>query len=294
MWRHILFWSTERSRYMQYANSCPLMNLLICGVVVGRNKSALEIKWEMHFPTLRNPFNFSFEVKHLLARETWLIYQCSRALVTASQFCLHSPIGVEQRMKGGSELHVLTEIPQTTINHKQSNKTQAPISATVTPLRRLSSPRYLPLSEISESKVLAFHSFLTSQSLARTPTVNIILSFCPLHQQKSPIFKSRGWSEMDLALSVLAVRYGQIIAGPVEPTDDYRLYCLSQAQSTLIQQSYLHVIYRSPCPAFLPRLSSPLLLYSLTILIFFGSHNPHTQTRVGCFDCSYSNSQRLS
>ena len=93
---------------------------------------------------------------------------------------------------------------------------------------------------------------------------------------------------MDLALSALAVRYGQIIAGPVEPTDDYRLYCLSQAQSTLIQQSYPHVIYRTLGPVFLPRLSPPLLLYSLTILIFFGTHNPHMQTRVVCFDYHYS------
>ena len=80
---------------------------------------------------------------------------------------------------------------------------------------------------------------------------------------------------MDLALSVLAVRYRQIIAGPVERTDDYRLYCLSQAQSTLIQQSYLHVIYRSLRPAVLPRLSpfSPTL-FPLLFSSFFGSHNP--------------------
>lgn len=51
---------------------------------------------------------------------------------------------------------------------------------------------------------------------------------------------------MDLALSVLAVRYGadncQVCAAE---TDDYRLYCLSQAQSTLIQQSHLYLIYES-------------------------------------------------
>lgn len=35
-------------------------------------------------------------------------------------------------------------------------------------------------------------------------------------------------------------------------TDDYRLYCLSQAQSTLIQQSHLYLIYESLCLSFFP------------------------------------------
>lgn len=51
---------------------------------------------------------------------------------------------------------------------------------------------------------------------------------------------------MDLAFSVSG---GQVWADNcqvcVAETDDYRLYCLSQAQSTLIQQSHLYLIYES-------------------------------------------------
>lgn len=47
-------------------------------------------------------------------------------------------------------------------------------------------------------------------------------------------------------------------------TDDYRLYCLSQAQSTLIQQSHLSLIYES-CSLF-PHSSIPYLLLICLLL----------------------------
>lgn len=50
-------------------------------------------------------------------------------------------------------------------------------------------------------------------------------------------------------------------------TDDYRLYCLSQAQSTLIQQSHLSLIYES-CSVF-PHSSIPYLLLICLLLAFF-------------------------
>ncbi len=51
---------------------------------------------------------------------------------------------------------------------------------------------------------------------------------------------------MDLALFCSG---GQVWADNCQvcaaETDDYRLYCFSQAQSTLIQQSHLYLIYES-------------------------------------------------
>lgn len=77
---------------------------------------------------------------------------------------------------------------------------------------------------------------------------------------------------MDLALSVSG---GQVWADNCQvcaaETDDYRLYCLSQAQSTLIQQSHLYLIYESLSLFFTssPPLSSIPSPY--TLLAYFPS-----------------------
>lgn len=49
-------------------------------------------------------------------------------------------------------------------------------------------------------------------------------------------------------------------------TDDYRLYCLSQAQSTLIQQSHLYLIYDSL--SVLLSVSLTLALYTFSLYAF--------------------------
>lgn len=66
-------------------------------------------------------------------------------------------------------------------------------------------------------------------------------------------------------------------------TDDYRLYCLSQAQSTLIQQSHLSLIYESRS------LSSHTPLYhtSYAHMLAFGyffsfPHVPHCRVSTSC------------
>lgn len=63
-------------------------------------------------------------------------------------------------------------------------------------------------------------------------------------------------------------------------SDDYRLYCLSQAQSTLIQQSHLYLIYESLC-LFLSYLTSfytsslyafSFLLWLFLLSVYLGAH----------------------
>lgn len=66
-------------------------------------------------------------------------------------------------------------------------------------------------------------------------------------------------------------------------TDDYRLYCLSQAQSTLIQQSHLSLIYESR--SLFPHPSIPYFLCSYArFWLFFPSlsHVPHCRVSTSC------------
>lgn len=49
-------------------------------------------------------------------------------------------------------------------------------------------------------------------------------------------------------------------------TDDYRLYCLSQAQSTLIQQSHLYLIYESLSLSFSLSHTLFLICFSLSLM----------------------------
>lgn len=63
-------------------------------------------------------------------------------------------------------------------------------------------------------------------------------------------------------------------------TDDYRLYCLSQAQSTLIQQSQLSLIYESY--SHLPLPSIPYLVFTCLLQAFFSIPSSQMVTSCHC------------
>ena len=70
-------------------------------------------------------------------------------------------------------------------------------------------------------------------------------------------------------------------------TDDYRLYCLSQAQSTLIQQSHLYLIYESLSLSLSLSSSHPSIPYFFLIhfKLLLSPFFPSVYLSAGC-DCS--------
>lgn len=112
------------------------------------------------------------------------------------------------------------------------------------------------------------HSFNQILCFLYLSKIEYCFFFCPfsLHLQMKFPLKNLELYRVKVDGSCPFCSGGQVWADNCQvcaaETDDYRLYCLSQAQSTLIQQSHLYLIYES-----LSLFLTPSSLYAFSFLL---------------------------